>query len=92
MMDYQKEKNGYKIISLNLKDCTEKSTVFNPFLFATDKAKTLDEKEIELRKLLDTEFGPGYAKQRLRDISFLDNELKWKERAIRILREYANKL
>lgn len=81
--------NGYKAIALNIKESADKSHVFNPFLAATDNGTTTEEKEIELRKLLEiNEYGSAYAKQRLTNMSFLDNEPEWKERAISILNEY----
>lgn len=80
---------GGKVITIN----TEKAGFINPFSIATESVPTIEEKEIELRKLLDySDYGHEYARQRLTDMSFLDAEPIWKERAIIILQEYANKL
>lgn len=77
---------GGKVITINPTDCG----VINPFLIATEHAQTIDEKEAELRKLLDiSDYGAEYARQRLSDMSFLDDVPEWKERATVILKEYA---
>lgn len=63
---------------------------FNPFLVVTEQAQTIGEKELKLREFLDaSDYGEEYAKQRLNDMSFLDDTPEWKERAILILKEYA---
>lgn len=96
MEDAHKE-NGYEIISLNNEETTNNRGSFNPFkafiekadIVATDKAKSLEEKEIEVRELLEISgFGKLYAVERLNDMSFLDDEPEWKEKAIKILEEY----
>ena len=79
---------GSKLIVVDPKNCG----IINPFDIATENATTIEEKEIELRKLLDySDYGAEYAKQRLTNMSFLDAEPIWKERAIEILQEYADK-
>jgi len=78
---------GYAVEEISLK---EGYSVFNPITFATKDVESLDEKESQLRKLLSaTEYGKYYARQRLCDMSFLDSDPEWKERATLILQEFA---
>jgi hypothetical protein len=78
---------GGKVITIN----PAEYGVINPFLIATENALTIDEKETELRKFFDllSDYGAEYARQRLSDMSFLDDEPEWKERATLILKKYA---
>ncbi|MCQ4925029.1 hypothetical protein NE686_18150 [Tissierella carlieri] len=87
------KKEGYSTLAIDIKDAIDKRHVYNPFLVATEKAETIEEKEMELRKLLELslEYGPTYARQRLSDMSFLDDYPEWKERATKILEEYAGR-
>ncbi|MFV0518273.1 MAG: hypothetical protein ACK5MV_12830 [Aminipila sp.] len=86
--EYEKlaESLGGKVVTINPND----SGVFNPFMLATENVLTLDEKENELRKLFGvSDFGVKYARELLKDMSFLDDDPEWKERVTVILKEYA---
>lgn len=63
---------------------------FNPFLISTEGFETIEEKAIELKKLLIYSDGTGteYANEILKDMSFLDNNPEWKKHAEEILKEY----
>lgn len=60
--------------------------------FELEDDKLLEEKEAEIRQLLDCiGFSPEFIKEILADMSFLDKDPAWKERVISILQEYEKK-
>lgn len=84
---------GGKIVKLN----TNKNCSIN--IFDIDKPEItkdyLKGKECDLRKFLDVAnkenmMGTKIAIEKLKDLSFLDNEPKWKEIVEIVLKEYAN--
>ena len=86
--EYEKlaESLGGKVITITPND----SGVLNLFMLAAENALTLDEKENELRKVFGvSDFGAEYARELLKDMSFLDDDPEWKERVTVILKEYA---
>lgn len=82
---------GHEIKIFNLNQINENSLTYNPFAEATKNANSIEEKELALRKFLVQlgEYAPEYARQRLLDMSFLDDCPDWKEKAIAILRKCA---
>lgn len=83
---------GYEVEILDLEKAADKNCYFNPLLAATEQASSIEEKSIKLRELLEMpEYGSEYAKQRLSDMSFLDDEPEWREAAKGILMEYIEK-
>ena len=84
-----RERVGVRTFTLN--QMISNAMKYNPFTEAAKNANSIEEKELALRNFLEQigDYAPEYARQRLSDMSFLDDCPEWKEKATAILKEYA---